>query len=150
MAETLSKLSLISFGIAGAALILAVVLWIGLQIPKVINDLSGRTVRKSIASMRENNEKSGGRSYRLNKTNAANTRLLGNISDQGGADISETMETELLSDSEETTLLTGEIVGKRLSEGEEPPRRVGGKALTMLDEVMLIHTDENIELPTGL
>ena len=59
MAEGLFLISRISFIGAGICLVLAVFLWFRLGIPAVFGELSGRTARKSIAKMRENNKRSG-------------------------------------------------------------------------------------------
>ena len=45
MAQTLQTLSVISFVIAGACLVLAVFFWLFFKIPTVIGDLSGRTAK---------------------------------------------------------------------------------------------------------
>ena len=61
MAGTLSTLSVVSFIAAGVALAAAVFLWFYFKIPTVIGDLSGRNAKRSIARMREANEKNSGR-----------------------------------------------------------------------------------------
>jgi hypothetical protein len=43
--------------------VFAIFTFIGFKIPNVINDLSGRTAKKSIAKMRSDNEKSGDKSF---------------------------------------------------------------------------------------
>lgn len=54
-------------------------------------------------------------------------------------------QTALLEGTESTGLLLDEDNTSRLNEVyKAPARRTGGKKLTMLDEVMLIHTDEVI------
>jgi len=170
MAETLSKLSLISFIVAGAAFVITLFLWIIFKIPKVISDLSGRTARKSIAKMRESNEKSGNKSYRTSKENAKRGKLTGKIPDSGGLGMTERMgkkageempetgllssnkarktaveQTALLIDNGEDGLLAGSGETQLLYEPVVSGKRTGGKKLTMLDDVMLIHTDEVIE-----
>lgn len=57
MVETLKTLSVISYVLAGISLLTSVILWFLLKIPRVIGDLSGRNARKSIAEMRNVNEK---------------------------------------------------------------------------------------------
>lgn len=68
-AELLSTLSVIFFAASGVFLIVSVFLWFFLGIPKVLSDLSGRTARKTIESMRAGNEKSGKKSYRPSAVN---------------------------------------------------------------------------------
>lgn len=169
MAETLSTLSIISFVVAGVAFVVAIFLWIIFHIPKVISDLSGRTARKSIARMRATNEKSGDKSYRPSKTNADRGKLTGNMPDSTDLGTTEQMPTQkeaksfetgllnenmagsrheestgLLSDSDATELLESNVT-ELLDENAVSVKRIGGKKLTMLDEVMLIHTEEVIE-----
>ena len=126
MADTLSLISLISFIVAGACLGLAVIFWFAFGIPKVIGDLTGRTARKSIAGMRARNEAAGSRIFRRSDVNAG----------QGGfvATVSGPAQTQL----QETEPLTGAIT-------EEIETEVLSKQLIMLEEIVLIHTDEVIE-----
>ncbi len=168
MASTLSLLSIISFVIAGVSLVLAVFFWIFFKIPTVIGDLSGRTARKSIARMRAANEKSGAKGYKESKTNVERGKLTDTMQhskkltpepqqEQPG----DRPDTGLLTDnqasgplSEETGMLESETTGLLFDENatapldnpadKKPSKREGGKKLTMLDDVMLIHTDEVI------
>ena len=174
MAEILSTLSVISFIVAGVCLVLAIFFWFFFSIPTVIGDLSGRTARKSIARMRAANEKTGSKAYKASKTNAERGKLTGTMPDseklsKKKADSDDSRpETGLLSEnkainpgSDETELLAGdetvmleaETTGLLIDEdataplnipSQKPVKRVGGKKLTMLDDVMLIHTEEVI------
>ena len=168
MAETLSTLSIISFVVAGISLVLAVFFWFFFKIPTVIGDLSGRTARKSIARMRAANEKTGNKSYKESKTNAARGKLTDTIKDSGKlkknavqdddrpetglltqnkADEASSEATGLLNDENAATgLLVDEDVTAPLdSPIQKTEKRKGGKKLKMLDEVIIIHTDEVIE-----
>lgn len=170
MAQTLQLLSIISFAVAGACLVLAVFFWFFFKIPNVIGDLSGRTARKSIARMRAANEKTGSKSYKASKTNAERGKLTGTMPGIGKAKKSDkNPETGLLtenkadgSDTEATGILDDEATGILGSEttgllvdenatapldADNPitPARTGGKKLEMIEEVMLVHTDEVIE-----
>lgn len=174
MAETLSTLSTISFAVAGVSLALAIFFWFFFKIPTVIGDLSGRTARKSIAKMRAANEKTGAKSYKESKTNAARGKLTGTMPDseklskkkildddqrpetgllaENRADGVNTEETGIL--DEATGILDSEATGLLVDENATEPlvtptqtysKRTGGMKLTMLEEVMLIHTNEVIE-----
>lgn len=57
-------ISIVCFSVAGLSLIIALILFFKFRIISVIGDLSGRTARKSIEKMREENEKSGVKSHR--------------------------------------------------------------------------------------
>ena len=144
MAEILSAVSLISFIVSGTAFIAAVFCWFRFQIPQVVGDLSGRTAKKSIERMRADYEKSGSKSFHPVKVNGKCGKLA---------------ETELLSENmiirsagvKETCLFAEEECTEKLAEETVPllndkviPAYQGGKQLTMLEEIIMIHTDEVI------
>lgn len=169
-AEILSLISLISYIIAGIAAVLAVFFWFFFKIPSVIGDLSGRTAKKSIARKRASNERSGGKGYQPSATNANRGKLTDTMQHSRKlkdepkkakpVDESQMPETGLLEsnkadivDSQQTELLDGAATGILVDEDAtvalqdepvKPVKRTGGKKLTMLEEVMLIHTDEVI------
>ena len=154
MAETLSMLSIISFIVAGVALAVAIFLWIFFKIPRVIGDLSGRNARKSIARVRASNEKSGDKSYRPSAANAARGKLTSTMPQTQPEQATE--EIKPVGDMPETGLLAEnrakgtEESGTELLAKEEHPNGVKqhvvrGKKLQMIEEVILIHTDEVIE-----
>lgn len=174
MAETLQTLSFISFAVAGVCFVLAIFFWFFFKVPTVIGDLSGRTARKSIAMMRVANEKNGAKFYKESKNNAERGKLIGTMTDFGKTkkkkDVSDDSnpETSLLSEnkvhsieSEETALLDeitdihgSETTGLLIDENATVPLdspdynqagRVVGKKLELIEEVMLIHTNEIIQ-----
>lgn len=69
MAETLSNLSLVCYIAAAVFLVAAIFLFFALQIPKTFSDYTGRTARKKIMKIRDNNEKTGNKSYRPSQVN---------------------------------------------------------------------------------
>ena len=69
ISQILSWISLISFVLAGISFVVAIFIWFKFQIPSVINDLSGRTAKKSIQRLRESNEKSGKKVFKSSTTN---------------------------------------------------------------------------------
>lgn len=166
MAQTLQTLSIISFAVAGVCLVLAIFFWFFFKIPTVIGDLSGRTARKSIAKMRAANEKTGAKSYKESKTNAERGKLTGTMPDSGKLKKKKDVpddgkpETGLLADnmvegldSEATGMLGSETTGLLIDENATAPLdspahkqvpRTGGKKLEIIEEVMIIHTDEVI------
>ncbi len=75
MAETLAELAAVSFLLSGISLALSVFFWFFFGIPAVAGDLTGRTARKSIARMRDANERSGVKPYRSSKVNADRGRV---------------------------------------------------------------------------
>lgn len=70
-AETWGIISLCGFLLAGILFVAAVLLFIVLRIPSVIGDLSGRTVAREMARMREDNAARGERKYRTGRLNRA-------------------------------------------------------------------------------
>ncbi len=166
MAGTLSTLSIISFVMAGVFLVLSILIWIIFRIPTVIGDLSGRTARKSIAKMRAANEKSGSKGYRESRTNAERGKLTDNMKNsrklvQEHNMSDERPDTGLLNEnraygqlSEETGMMESETTGLLVDENTTAPLgvpnthkaigRAGGIKLRMLDDIVMIHTDEII------
>ena len=166
-AEILSMVSKITYVIAGVSFVLALFFWFRFNIPSVISDLSGRTARKSIAEIRAHNEKQQGkkkdgatnrapaekREKRVTSAKPAQSRPQTADDDRPEtallADNKATRpledETVMLDEGESTCLLGDEEATVLLVEhGAAPAYRPKGKQMTMLDEVMLIHTDEVI------
>lgn len=166
MADTLSIISLVSFIIAGVCLVLAVFFWFNFRIPRVIGDLTGRTARKSIAKMRASNEESGGKSFRPSAVNASRGKLtdpmpgLNKRQPQEADTIADEIVTGVLAENkasgrnaDQTALLEDNGTDSLEERGAAglldqmvaPARKGGGKKLTMLDEVIQVHTNEVIE-----
>ena len=173
MAQTLQTLSVISFAVAGLCLVLSAFFWFFFKIPTVIGDLSGRTARKSIAKMRAANEKTGAKSYRESKTNVERGKLTGTMPDSSKLKKKKAVtddgkpETGLLAENkadgleneatgvleEATGILESETTGLLVDEDatapldtpvHKHPTRTGGKKLEMLEEIVLVHTEEVI------
>lgn len=168
MAQQLQTLSLIAYIAAAALLTVAVVLWFALKIPSVIGDLSGRTARRSIAKMRAANEKTGAKPYRQSKVNAARGKLTETMHGAGKsvpkkappaartapeqtappkpevttALLTNNGETAFLADSGETALLANGGETALLYRQEARP---SSKKIVLLEEVLMVHTDEEIE-----
>lgn len=190
VSEILNMISLISYILGAISLFLAIIFWVNFNIPAVIGDLTGRTARKSIESMRANNEKTGNKSFMPSKTNADRGKLTSTMPDTDEttetlvkkkdveSDYQETglldenrmnaydsEQTGLLTEEKETELLETDVLGTELLDDyNETGLLVEENATTlldesveiqptypvdidfvMLDEVMLIHTDEIIE-----
>jgi hypothetical protein len=148
MAETLHTLSIISFVLSVIFIATAVVLWFVLKIPNVIGDLSGRNARKSIERMRQDNEKTGSKSQRAHEkkpakevvqptgiaeTGLLNENLAKEYDEQATGLLDESGETEALEKDEETF-----------------NRKPSSIKIQMIEEEMLIHTDEKLVNGNGL
>lgn len=69
--------------LCGIMLIVSVLLFILLRIPRVIGDLTGATARKAIANIRNQNESSGDKIYKSSSVNKARGKLTDKISASG-------------------------------------------------------------------
>ena len=67
----------------GLFFVISVVLFFTLKIPRVINDLSGRTAKKAIANIRMQNEQSGDKTYRSSPVNLERGKITDRISKSG-------------------------------------------------------------------
>lgn len=183
MAGTLSTLSIVSFVLAGFFAVLTVLLGILFKIPTVIGDLTGRTARKSIAKMRNANERTGVKAYKESKTNAARGKITDSMAKTGPRQSKQqktAMQDSLSESRPQTTVLAENRVGasvndapgqsgdtKRLSEETvmlqddesattlldtsasaraERVKRASAVRLFLIEETMLVHTEEVIEI----
>lgn len=165
MAETLSMISIIAFVLAGICLVATIILFIYFKIPSIIGDLSGKTARKSIEQMRQNNEKTGNKSYKPSKVNEKRGKLTDSIREtlkmvqKPKKEEEERPETGLLDENkiesirnDETTALNGEDVFESgFDENETVPLndyeshqgpRSGGMPIRVLEEVILTDSEE--------
>lgn len=159
MDEILSTISTISFVLSGVCLVFAILFFVKFKIPVVIGDLSGKTAKKSIARMRENNEKSGAKVFRSSRENENRGKITGIIKESAKLDKAvsqskeESIETGLLIEQDvptqsldETSFLDEsrtELLIENQQSIAEPVRRKG-KQLIMLEEILLIHSNEII------
>lgn len=116
--ELLQIISLVSFIIAGVLLLLGIALFFLLDVPKLYGDISGRTAKKAIEAIRQQNESSGNKAYKPSAVNAERGKLTDKISHSGsivgktsGSGISvgtEKLHTDVLAaKANETTVLNG-------------------------------------------
>lgn len=81
--ETLHLLSMVAYIAAFVLLVLAVVLFFLLDVPKLYGDISGRTARKAIEAIRKQNEASGNKAYKPSAVNAERGKLTDKITQSG-------------------------------------------------------------------
>jgi len=81
--ETFRLISYIGFGLAALSLVIAVMLFVSYNIPRVFGDVTGRTAKKEIENIRKLNEQSGDKAYKPSPINAARGKLTDKISDSG-------------------------------------------------------------------
>lgn len=158
MTETIKLLSLIFFVASAVFLLLSIFLFFRFKIVTIVNDLSGRTARKAIAQIRDNNLRSGDKPFRSSSVNINRGKLTEPIPDittrktdklEGVSAPLENAETtifredgttELLVSDENTTVLAGTDMAANMEPVQRP--RI---AVQILNKVVLIHTDEAIE-----
>lgn len=161
MAEILSTISIASFVLAGVFFILSILLWFKFKIPKIIGDLTGRTAKASIAKMRESNEKSGAKFYKPSSDNSERGKLTETASGFNESKI-ETAKLDINDNQFETGILLENKAdkgksspdtdilddGTALLNSNETSKQAKAKErmnITILDEIVIIHTDEVIE-----
>ena len=157
MVETIKLLSTIAFIAAAVLLVLAIFLFFKFKIITIINDLTGRTARRSIAQIRENNIRSGDRPYRSSAVNISRGKLTEPIPDDtartteklpgasaplvnsGTTLLHEEGTTELLVANEGTTVLADSAAQSAMTNTE-----IETVELQILERIIYTHTDEVI------
>ena len=81
--ELIQTLSMVAYIFAGVLFLLAVALFFLLDVPKLYNDISGRTARKAIEQIRQQNESTGNKAYKPSSVNAERGKLTDRISKSG-------------------------------------------------------------------
>ncbi len=158
MVETIKLLSTIFFAAAAVFLLLSIFLFFKFKIITIVNDLSGRTARKAIAQIRDNNLKSGEKPFRSSSVNINRGKLTEPIPDittrktdklEGVSAPLENAETTIFREDGTTELLVSDenttvLAGTDMAVNNEPIQRPR-IAVQILNKVVLIHTDEAIE-----
>lgn len=157
MVETIKLLSTIAFIAAAVLLVLAIFLFFKFQIITIINDLTGRTARRSIAQIRENNIRSGERPYRSSAVNVSRGKLTEPIPDDTERTTEKLPGVSAPLVNSETTLLHEEGTTELLVANEGTTVLADGAAqstvanteietveLQILERIIYTHTDEVI------
>ncbi len=172
MAGLLETISIIAFVLSGVFFVLALVLLFRYKIFEVFGNLNGRTAKKSIEQIQLQNEKKHVKKQRPQGASATPARRSGSEPTELLGDRNETVArseeaTQVLGDCHATVDLSGEetawIAGDQTEQLEEsaftgtatallvdvPPapnvNLHAGIKLRMLDEIMIVHTNEVIE-----
>jgi hypothetical protein len=166
MSSILSTVSGISFVLACVFLLISVLFFIRFDIPGIIGDLTGRTAKKTIANMRKSNEENAKKAFSANRINANPNKYINPIknlekidnktdnlnsdSDQSGTvmlkeNAADSQSTVLLNDENATDILIENTYDLNKSAAKKiKPVDSGNVKLTMIEEIILIHTDETI------
>lgn len=128
--ELLQNLSLAAYIVAGVLLLISIALFFLLDVLKLYGDVSGRTAKKAIEAIRQQNEETGNKAYKPSAVNEARGKLTDKITPSGrlesqtsGLPVSvgtekfatsalqpQSNETTVLNSSEnETTVLSGTL-----------------------------------------
>lgn len=136
MAQIYNIVSIVTFSIAAMAAVVAVFCWFKFGIWNIIGDLSGRNAKKTIAKMREDNQKVGNAAAIANR-GIRNREMLPEIEKADNEIQRVDMETEVL--WKETGILNVET--ERL-EASEKKKKIDG--FTIIEDIMIIHSQEYI------
>lgn len=137
--------------LAAVMLLVSLVLFIVLHIPKVIGDLSGATARKAIEDIRNQNISTGEKVHKTSRINKERGKLTEKISPSGnllknlgnasvGAMATEKISTEILSSSGETTQLN--LTGNETTVLDQPMEAI---IFEVEYEITYLQSDEVIE-----
>lgn len=80
-ATTWFIIAIVGFSLAGIALAIAIALFVKLNIPAVIGDLSGKTIAREIKAMRDVNTASGDKTHRSSRVNIDRGKLTEKVED---------------------------------------------------------------------
>lgn len=168
MTSVYNIVSIVAFSLAGLCFLAAVFFWFKFDIWEIIGDLTGRTAKKTIEQMRAENEKNGKKSYRPTpiavergaKTEmivhkigeAANDKgdISGELPTEKMSNATEYLstETELLDNATETLFQDTELLDgtELLSDTAKLKPIAENNAFVMLQNIVLIHTNEDIHI----
>lgn len=115
--ELLQTLSLVSYITAGILLLIGIALFFLLDVPRLYGDISGRTAKKAIEAIRQQNETTGNKAYKPSAVNAERGKLTDKITQSGrlqsqtaglpvGVSTEKFATDALQPQSSETTMLT--------------------------------------------
>lgn len=169
---TINIVSIIFFIIAGVSLLVAIYSFVRFNIPQVIGELSGRTARKSIAQMRDKNEKTGNKAHRPSPSAIERGTLTDKIEEKKSVEKSDkkiskveegtellnsteklltNIQTELLneretelSDDNATTVLSEETTVLTNNDNSQINVSNDSNDFKIIQNIVLIHTNETI------
>ena len=143
--------------LAGVMLLLSVLLFFVLRIPKVVGDLTGATARKAIERIRAQNENTGDKTYQTSLVNKERGKLTDKITPSGklvpkhkSYSPNSAMETEkiatqqLMPQQGEENLTTVLDQDNRAEETTLLSDQPEGNTFTVEYEITYIHTEEFI------
>ena len=148
MASTLSSVSTICYIAAAVLLLLAVVFFIALRIPSVFNDYTGRTARRKVYNLRAKNEGSANKSHQSSKVNLERGKVTQPMPKKSKTVADDMPGTALINDNqaqvydEQATEMLVDETDESAPTSVLIPTRASSIKLEIIDEVMMIHTQE--------
>lgn len=140
MAQVYQTISMAAFLLAGISLAAAIFCWFKFDIHKIIGDLSGWTAKRSIEKMRIENEREGKRVRYPVKQQFEAEKI--QIKQEEQTSLLQGEETALLQNVQEGNFLLEEEGTQPL--GEYPASANEGEIFWMIQDILLIHTNEII------
>lgn len=150
--ETYRLIFILATILALVFLVVAIVLFFVLHIPQIVGDLSGRTARKAIQSIREQNEKTGDKVYKSSQVNIERGKITEKISvsgklrkhdDAGLGSYTEKLNTKQLSSQAETTVLNSNMANETTVLTEN---MILQQFFVIEKDITFIHTNEVITI----
>lgn len=151
--EMLQTLSLAAYIIAGVLFLVAVALFFLLDILKVYGDISGRTAKKAIEAIRQQNESTGNKAYKPSAVNAKRGKLTDKITLSGrlkertaGLPINvgtEKISTSRLTPQTNETIVLNERTNETTVLKDDFPAETGETTLLVDGEPQVIRDSEN-------
>lgn len=141
-ATTWLIIAIVGFSMSGVALAITIFMFIKMNIPAVIGDLTGKTVARQVKAMRDANKSNNDNvNIKLSLEKAENNSTENRITEPLSSDekteiLYEVHETEVLSDSAGTEVLNEKE--EKVYEWLEPV------SFTVTKSIIQIHTDEII------
>lgn len=107
-------IAIVGFSLAGIAFVAAVLMFIKMNIPAIIGDLSGKTVAREIKAMRDANAASGDKRFRPSKVNLERGTLTDKV-EQAHLDVTAQKKAHASKRLDRTTGELGQTAAKRKS-----------------------------------
>ena len=157
--ELLQTLSLVAYIATGILFLVAVALFFLLDVPKLYGDISGRTAKKAIEAIRQQNESSGNKAYKPSAVNAERGKLTDKITQSGrlqsqtaGLPVSvgtaKFATSTLHPQPNETTVLEQPAGETTVLTGTLPPAESGETTVLAQNQVG-VNSDESANIPAS-
>lgn len=149
IASTYQLLSTIAFGVAALCFAIAIYLLFRFKIIKIINDLSGRTARKTISKIREQNEQSGSKFYGPHAAAEQRGKITDKMAQTGDPNATDVLpdsdSTDVLPDSEVTDVLPDSSSTDMLPDND-PTDKLGFTQYPIEEKTDILETEKSTDV----